>query len=221
MRDRSLGTGIAIPIVLDTGQNSILSVPRANLAISAAHVESARSAIEQADVLVMQFEVSWEAILAGARIASAAGIPILLNAAPASDPPPELIAMATWLVVNEAEADALISEPDRPSQARRLRALGPATVTITLGAEGAVTSTAAGIVHTPAITAEAVDTVGAGDAFCGALAVGLAARQDLEDVMRVAAVAGGLAVTRAGAAASLPTAAAVQRYLAEGTISSL
>lgn len=219
-RDPHAGTGVAIPIVLDSGENSILSIPRANLAITAAQVEAARLAIARASILVLQFEVSWEANLAAAAIARAADVPILLNAAPASDPPRELIAAASWIIVNEREADALVpGAVDRLGQAEKLRALGPGVATITLGGEGSVTATADSTFSTSAIIVNVVDSVGAGDAFCGAVAVAVSEGMSPREAVRLASIAGGLAVTRPGAAASLPDRAAVQRLLDEGTIS--
>ena len=219
-RDRETGTGVAIPIVLDGGANSIISVPRANLALTAAQVEAARPEIQRASVVMLQFEVSWEANVAAAAIASAAGVPILLNAAPASDPPPGLLQQASWLIVNEAEADALVPfSGDRSIQAAALRGLGATAATITLGGDGSVTVTAEGTFATPAHAVTAVDTVGAGDAFCGALAVATSEGQDVRASIRMATAAGAIAVTRAGAAASLPTRREVERVSQEGTIS--
>ena len=220
VRDKEIGTGVAIPIVLDSGANSIISVPRANLAMTAAQVEAARPEIERASMLMLQFEVSWEANLAAAAMASAAGVPILLNAAPASDPPAGLLREASWLVVNEVEADALVAfAGDRLRQATALRGLGPAAVTITLGGDGSVTVTAERAFTTPAHSVDAVDTVGAGDAFCGALAVGITEGQGVERAIQLATAAGAIAVMRAGAAASLPARSEVDRLSREGTIS--
>ncbi|MEX0781818.1 MAG: ribokinase [Dehalococcoidia bacterium] len=217
-RDAPEGTGVAIPVVLDGGANSIFSIPRANLTISRAHVEAAASTIKGAHILLLQFEVSMEANLAAAAIASSAGVPIVLNAAPVAQPPPGLTQAASVLVVNEPEADSLAPfRDDRLDQARALRSLGPQTVVITLGERGCVIASDQLESALPAYPVTAIDSVGAGDAFCGALAVALAENRPLADALRLASAAGALAVTRHGAAPSLPLRGEVQELVSKGT----
>jgi ribokinase len=124
------------------------------------------------------------------------------------------------LVVNEVEAQALSPfDGDRLAQARSLRSLGPRTVVITLGAEGAVVSGDAYDAPVPAFAVHAVDSVGAGDAFCGGFAVGLANGDELAPALRFASAAGAIAVTRPGAASSLPDRIEVENLLGFGTFS--
>jgi ribokinase len=212
------GTGVAIPVVLDGGANSIFSIPRANMAIPVTRVEAAADAIRSADMLVLQFEVAREANLAAARIAAGAGVPVLVNAAPVAPAPAGLWDCVTVLVVNEPEADALVPFPgDRLGQARALRALGPETAIITLGEQGAAAASPSFEGGVPAYGVEAVDSVGAGDAFCGALAVALAEGSRLEAALTLASAAGAIAVTRQGAAPSLPYRNEVEELVSSGT----
>lgn len=210
------GTGLALPMVFDDGGNSIISAPRANMRMTVDAIAAAHPAIAAAEALLLQFEVPMECNLTAARAARAAGATVILNTAPVSECPPELLALADIIVANEVEASALA--PGRPSnpeeQARAFLAAGPGAAIVTLGEEGAVVATADGMTRVPAFPATAVDTVGAGDAFCGALAVALGEGRELLDAVRFACAAGAVAVTRPGAAASLPSRAEVGAILA-------
>ena len=220
-RDVPQGTGVAIPIVFDDGTNSIISIPRANLAISREHVAACASVIESSDLLLLQFEVAMEANRTATAIATSAGVPVLLNAAPVATPPPGLLDSVSILVVNELEADALTGRPgSRQQQAHALRERGPTTVVITLGAAGSVVSSVSFVGAVPAFRVEAVDSVGAGDAFCGALAVALAEERDLQECLLLASAAGAIAVTRHGAAPSLPFRQEVEELVSKGTFTS-
>lgn len=208
------GTGVAVPVVFDDGSNLIYALPRANLALAPADIEAARAVIEAADVLLVQFEVAPEATLAALRIARAAGVRTILNPAPVAPHPGEVFALADLLVPNEVEAAALSGAAGAPleTQAAALRALGPSAVVITLGERGALIESDSGVRRVPAPRVEAVDTVGAGDAFCGALAVRLAAGGPLEASAAYACRAAALACTRPGAAASLPSFDEVEEF---------
>lgn len=208
------GTGLAVPVVVPGGGNSILAAPGANLEVTTQQVEAARPALERADAFLVQFETPMEANLAAARIAARAGAQVILNAAPVLPAPPELFQLADVLVVNEVEAAMLAPEPARhEDRAAQLLAHGPRAVVVTLGAPGAVVATKAAVEHVPSFPVPVVDSVGAGDAFCGALAVALAEGQSLLDAVRFGCAAGALSVTRAGAAPSLPRRAEVELLL--------
>lgn len=212
-RDAANGTGFAAPVVFDDGENSILSAPQANLALQTALVEAAREAIAAAGALLLQFEAPMEANIVAARIARAAGTRVVLNPAPVVAHPPELLALADVLVVNEVEAAMLAGGTHPAAQARTLLG-GRELAVVTLGEQGAVFATAsgeAGVVE--AFPVQAIDSVGAGDAFCAALAVALCEGQAAGAAVRFAAAAGALAVTVAGAVTSLPRRAAVDRLL--------
>lgn len=212
-RDAANGTGFAAPVVFDDGENSILSAPQANLALQTALVDAAREAIAAAGALLLQFEAPMEANIVAARIARAAGTRVVLNPAPVVAHPPELLALADVLVVNEVEAAMLAGGTHPAAQARTLLG-GRELAVVTLGEQGAVFATAsgeAGVVE--AFPVQAIDSVGAGDAFCAALAVALCEGRTAAAAVRFAAAAGALAVTAAGAATSLPRREAVDRLL--------
>jgi ribokinase len=214
-RDQSAGTGVAIPFVLDDGSNAIVAIPRANLSMGALDIVAARAVLAAADMLLVQFEVGMEAVEAAIRLAREAGVPVLLNPAPIAPHPPELLRMPAVLVANEVEAGALAPGcgGDHVREAMELLANGPAAVVVTLGAAGAVLATQKSHVFVPPFIVDAVDSVGAGDAFCGALAVAICEGMEIGDAVRFASAAGALAATRPGAAASLPTRREIEALL--------
>jgi len=204
--DPEAGTGVAVPIVLDDGQNAIFAIPQANLNLGAADIEKARIAIAAADALLVQFEVGMVATEAAMRAARAAGVRVFLNPAPLAVFPEGMLAVATTIVANEVEAAALIPEAagDHLAEVAALAAIAGSAV-VTLGAEGAVfqEGSTAGSALPPPVAA--VDSVGAGDAFCGALAVALSEGRSFAEAVHFANAAGALAVTRPGAQAALPS----------------
>ena len=168
---------------------------------------------------MLQLEVPLEVSLAAAREAKARGKTVILDPGPVRPLPEELLHLTDVITPNETEAEALVGfNVDSPGTAAKaadaLLARGVPTAVVKLGAQGAcfATSTLSGF--QPAFPVEAVDTVAAGDAFNGALAVCLAEGQPLERALSFACAAGALAVTTTGAQDSMPTRAAVQQLLA-------
>lgn len=206
--DPVAGSGVAVPVVLPGGQNSILSAPRANLAMPVAQVDAARDAIATADALLLQFEAPMEVNLAAAGIAAEHGVPVFLNAAPIVPHPRELLALADVLIVNEVEAEMLTPElPATASlsdRARNLAAVAKSAAVVTCGADGCLVARDGDVTAVPAFPATPIDTVGAGDAFCAALAVAVCRGAELVEAARFANAAGAISVGRAGAAPSLP-----------------
>lgn len=213
--DASVGTGVAIPMVFDDGANSIIAIPNANLAMTAADVHAAKEALTGADLVLVQFEVAMEAVEAAIALAHAAGVRVILNPAPMRPYSPALLRQTTILVANEIEAAALVpaAEGDHAEEGWELLARGPAAVIITLGAEGALVTTQEGQEFVPPFRVASIDSVGAGDAFCGALAAALAEGQPLLAACRFASAAGALCAARPGAAASLPTRTEIEALL--------
>ncbi|MCE7929125.1 MAG: ribokinase [Chloroflexi bacterium CFX7] len=210
------GTGVAIPMVFDDGGNSIISVPRANMRMTVDDVTAARDTIAAAGALLLQFEVPMEYNLAAARAARQGGATVILNTAPVAPCPGGLLALADVVVANEVEAAALApGRPPSPAE-QALAFLSPGTraAIVTLGEQGATLAMREGVTHIPPFPVRSVDTVGAGDAFCGALAVALCEGLGMAPAVRFACAAGAVAVTRPGAAASLPDRAEVEALLA-------
>ena len=215
IRDRRHGTGVAIPIVFDDGRNSIISIPQANLALSAADIRAMAELVTSADMLLVQFEVGLEATAEAVRVARDAGVPVLLNAAPIGLHAMDVVLAASHLVANEVEAAALApaAHGDHVQEVRLLLGEREGSVAVTLGEEGALVGSRSGIQFVAPFQVHAVDSVGAGDAFCAAYAIALASGRDAVSAARFASAAGALAVTKAGAQAALPTREAVDALL--------
>jgi ribokinase len=208
--DDTVGTGVGAPLVDESGENSIVIVPRANDRLSASDVEQARAGIATADVVLLQLELPLDTVLTAARIAQESGTVVVLNPAPA--PPNELIArfrgLVDVLVPNEVETRALCGAGDidgDPSAAAALRTRLGMPVVMTRGGRGCLVDDGCDQIVVPAHRVPVVDSVGAGDAFCGALGRCLSAGASLLHAVAYANAAGALAVTRAGAEPAMPT----------------
>jgi len=191
-------SGLAIITVDDAAENAIVVSPGANGNVSPSDVERASAALMAATVTLLQLEIPMDAVLAAAGASE--GI-VILNAAPATHLPIALLKSIDVLVVNRGELATLTGSGD-PLSARSL----PVPVTIvTLGGEGARIIRADTRESVAAIDVTPVDTTGAGDTFCGALAAGLDDGLSLESSVQRAVVAGSLAVTAIGARSGMPT----------------
>ncbi len=204
-------TGLAMISVDPAGENLITVAPGANHEVGAGEVAAAASS--PGDILVICAEIPVPAIKAA--LARTHGTRCVLNLAPAPQTPDEAAAIVAggvdWLVVNETEAAAVLGRKvegltDAAAAAAGLLAAGARHAVVTAGAHGA--ALAGGPQGVPVTIAafgvEAVDTVGAGDSFVGALAVALAAGVRPAEAVRAAAAAGATAATRPGAQAGMP-----------------
>jgi ribokinase len=198
-------TGSAFITVTPDGENTIVVSPGANRSFGPKEVEAAATDIRRARVLAAQVEVGVDAVEAASRIADDAGSRCLLNLAPPREVPDGLLRRCNPLVVNEHEAAFLLGEEVSPEEsARCLLELGPASVVLTLGPDGAVLCAGGSVERFPAPKVKVVDTTGAGDAFVGALAARLVEGETLERATRYAVLAGAMAVRREGAQGALP-----------------
>jgi ribokinase len=214
-------TGRALITVDSGGQNAIVVVAGANAALSELTVRQAQGQIKAARVVLAQLEVADGAVSAAFVTARASGVTTVLNAAPARDVP-ALLSLTDVLVVNELEAARLSATPvddaaSAEAAARRLLAAGPSTVVVTLGAEGALAVRQDEIVRQAAFPVTVVDTTGAGDAACGALAAALAADEDLPAALARACAAGALAASELGATPAALNGPAIARLVSSAT----
>jgi ribokinase len=194
--DADAPTGVALIAVDRAGENTIVVSSGANARVSAADVEAARDVLANAAVTLVQHEVPEEAV--AAAIAAAGGT-VVLNPAPARP----IVAPVDVLVPNRGELEALAGRAGDP--VALARSLDPArAVVVTLGNEGAAVIEGSRVERIPAPRVDAVDTTGAGDAFCGALAEALDAGADLVESARWAVRAAAASVTRPGAQGGLP-----------------
>ena len=204
-------TGCASICVDRAGRNQIAVAPGANLMARATQVEDA--ALHPGVVVLLQMEVPAEEIAALVQRAKARGARVVLNLAPPGELGLDTLRALDLLVVNEHEAAMLGARLGCGDGAAALRAVLAADVVVTRGAAGAEAATAAGVIAVPAFAVTPLDTTGAGDCFCGVLCAGLDRGLTLEAAMRRASAAAAIACTRAGAAASCPTAAETDALL--------
>jgi ribokinase len=222
--DETEGTGVGMPLVEESGENSIVVVPRANSNLSPADIQAASAAIAGADVLLLQLELPMDVVVAAARIAHDAGVLVVLNPAPAPvDGNLEALrGLVDVIVPNEHEARMLgdahhLGDAHQLGDAEavdRLVDRFSTSVVMTVGGSGCVGRDGATAFSVTAHQVDVVDTVGAGDAFCGALGAWIAAGDSLRDAVLHANAAGALAVTKAGAEPSMPRRDAIVRLVA-------
>jgi ribokinase len=201
-------SGMSVAIMQPDGSYGAVIVSGANLAIDAGAVEVP----PDARVLVLQNEVPEAVNLSVARRARAAGVTVVMNAAPARAMDAGMLQLVDVLVVNRVEAEALAGSRDPAAAAQALAALGPGRVIVTLGAGGLVLCDGAVTAH-PAREVAVVSSHGAGDAFIGALAARLDAGEGLADAAAFAQGAAALHVSSAVAARGEITAERVAAFL--------
>jgi ribokinase len=194
--DRQAPTGVALIAVDARGENTIVVSPGANARVDARDVAAASEVVGGAEVVLVQHEVPREAV--AAAIATAGGT-VVLNPAPARG----LAAPVDVLVPNRGELETLAGGRGDPvTLARSITAAR--SVVVTLGAEGAVVVEGDRAERVRAPRVEVVDTTGAGDAFCGALAEAMAGGATVVEAARWAVRVAAVSVTRPGAQGGLP-----------------
>jgi ribokinase len=213
-------TGVALIVVDERGQNSIVVTPGANGRLAPSDIDTAADAIAAVDVLLLQLEISLETVQRAAELAAQHGLKVILNPAPAAPLPQDLLSKVDILIPNEIEAAALSGMPtgntaELEAAAGQLLEQGVGAVILTLGERGALLVDGQSKTLRPAFgVKEVVDTTAAGDAFAGALAVAVGEGLPLPEAISWATAAGALAVTKSGAQPSLPTRAEVLDLLA-------
>ncbi|MFJ8361578.1 ribokinase [Streptomyces sp. NPDC093984] len=211
-------TGVALITVDPSGDNSIVVSPGANGRLAPEDVRAAQSLLHASRVVSAQLEIPLETVEEVVRNLPS-GTRFVLNPSPPRPLPAEVLAACDPLIVNEHEArviagDELGGAPE--DWARALLALGPRSVVVTLGAEGALVAADGSMTRVPSVKVDAVDTTGAGDAFTAALAWRLGTGAALSEAAAYAARVGAAAVTRPGAQESYPTAEEVDALCGAG-----
>jgi ribokinase len=210
-------SGVAPILVADNGENSIVVVPGANGKVDSAYVDRHAALIRSAGMVLCQFELPMETVSYTLALCAEAGVPVMLDPAPAASLPDPVWNQVAWLTPNETEAAFYLHEDAKPEDAaQHLLARGLKGVVLKRGAEGSYIAVAGGrAALVPAFKVDAIDTVGAGDCFNGAFAVALLEGKDPWTAARFASAAAAISVTRRGAQASMPSRAEVDAFLAE------
>jgi ribokinase len=222
-----VASGVALIFVDDQGENLIGVAPGANQELSPDDVDGLPAGLfRKDDVLLVSLEIPVETAVRALRRGAQAGMLTILNPAPVpARPEPELrILLSTAAVItpNRVEALALTgmspeagAQPDWRRCADRLLAVRNLGVVLTLGSRGCEVADTDGTWSIRALPVDAVDTVGAGDAFNGALAVALAEGRPLREAAAWANAAAALAVTKSGAQSALPDREGIDRLAAQ------
>lgn len=219
-RSTTTASGIGFIILDENGVPAMVTSMGANAELTEAEIGAALSASSGARVLLTQFEIDPKIALFAARTARALGMIAVVNPAPAPEAPLDGLEAASILTPNEAEAKVLLGlDPEAPAElpwlARQTRdRTGVGQVIITAGEHGAVGADDTGVWAVKAPVVPVVDTSGAGDVFCAALAVGLVEGYSLRTAAEWACAAAALSVSRAGTIPDYPFRDEVSRFLA-------
>ena len=205
--DRKNASGTALILVDSKGQNVISVALGANATLSPSDIKPFEKDIASASALLMQLETPLETVSRAAEVAHAAGVPVILNPAPARKLPRKLLKLVDWITPNESEAELLtgVKVKDGASArkaAAKLKAMGVGHVVITMGSKGAYCGDCDRLF--PCRKVKAVDCVAAGDTFNGAFVVALAEGRSCEEAIAFAQKASAISVTRPGAQSSVP-----------------
>ncbi|MDA4846316.1 ribokinase [Hoeflea poritis] len=208
-------TGTAVILVESSGENVIAVIPGANGEISDNEAADAVGAMSPDDHLVLQLEIPAPAIRTALKAARERGVISVLNIAPLTDEAVELAAGADIVIANETEFERLAGVPGMDPDARQkilmeLHGRSGQMIIVTLGAEGVIAARDGSLRHAASLPIDPVDTVGAGDTFCGYLAAGLDRGEPFETALRRAAAAGSLACLKSGAQPAIPHRADVE-----------
>ena len=217
--DPEAHTGVAAIAVAATGENHIVVVPGANGRNDDTQLEHLKQLLPKASLLLLQFEMPIPIVTAAAELAHREGLRVVVDPAPAqADLPDRLYRHTHILTPNQVEAAQLVGFPvdtieAATEAARVLQQRGVEIAVITLGEHGVLCVAQDASFHAPAFSVTPIDTVAAGDAFNGGLAVALYKKQPLRAAIGWASATAALAVTRAGAQPSLPTRSQIEAFI--------
>lgn len=211
-------TGVGLIYVNKEGENEIVIDLAANFEFSKAHVEEMLPSLKECELLLMQLEIEYDTVLYAAKKCKEIGLTFVLNPAPYQKLTQELLECCDYFTPNQTEARLLLGlEADDPISdeevAKRIHKMGVKNVIVTLGSGGALYVSESICKKIPGIRVEPVDTTGAGDTFSASFCVALAEGKDVEEAIKIANVAAGLAVTKYGVTESIPFREEVEKYL--------
>jgi ribokinase len=222
-------SGVAVIVVSERGENSIVVTPGANSKVTPQDIESNLDSIRNAGMVLAQLEIPIETVDYLAAICAREGVPLILDPAPAMKLPPSIFNRIAWLTPNQSEAAFYIDGAELAANghlpdeiAKELLSKGSHGVVLKMGERGAFL--ASGEINgtpIPAFKLHAVDTTAAGDAFNGGFATGLMLGKSPAESARFASAVAGISVTRSGAQPSMPSMTEVERFLQDSAIGSI
>lgn len=209
VRNAPTATGVASIFVGGDGENVIVIIAGANGTVSVQDADAAVAAMNPGDILMVQLEIPPATIEAALKAARAKRVKTILNTAPLTTDAQRLAPLADIVIANETEFELLVGRNGLDDKQREQAMVDYAkqsgqTIIVTLGADGVVAVRDGKLFHASSLNVEPVDTVGAGDTFCGYLAAGLDQGFAFDAALKRAAIAGSLACTKAGAQPSIP-----------------
>ncbi|MFH2114197.1 MAG: ribokinase [Spirochaetota bacterium] len=213
-RSPAFSTGVGFVIVDQSGHNEIVIDLGANEDLDKPDMDAMAGAIQQSNLLLVQLETNLGAVIRAMELASAAGVPIILNPAPFQKLPERVVKMASFITPNETEAMAMLGLEgqkmlDGKELARELHRKFGVTAVVTLGHNGAHIVSTEVDQRLPAYDTTVKDTTGAGDTFSAAMAVALGEGKSIVDAVDFANKAAGHSVAVDGVVESIPTRNAV------------
>lgn len=208
-------SGVAPILVASSGENSIVVVPGANGKVTPDVIDMHLDPIRSAGMVLCQLELPLETVSHTLSVCAEAGVPVMLDPAPAADLPESVWTRVAWFTPNETEAAYFLGEVATPEEAAsKLLSRGLHGVVLKRGSEGAYVAVAGGEAKwVRPFSVVAVDTVAAGDCFNGAFAVALLEGHNPWSAARFASAAAAISVTRRGAQASMPTRPEVDAFI--------
>lgn len=223
LRDPQHPTGIGSITVDQHGSNRIIVVPGANLHYNSSELDRIKNIIKTSKILIVQLEMDLNMIEEAVSYASLVHVPVILNPAPAQMLSDEILRNVTYLTPNETEVEILtgikvLTIEDGEAAGKVLLQKGVQNVVITLAEKGALIVNSTGSYYVPSFKVNPVDTVAAGDAFNGALAVEIIKGKSLRDAVEFANAVGALTVTREGAIPSLPNRVEVEAFISHQAV---
>ena len=215
-------TGAAV-ITVCGGDNHIILDVGANGCVTPEVIDAKRDLFAWADILVMQYEIPTESVLAAAKLAHELGKTVVLNPAPVKDVDRELYRYIDLMIPNEFEAELITGiAPVDDASAREviasLRGLGCKNAIVTLGKHGCAYGVGDDVHFAGIYEVVTVDTTAAGDSFIGGICSKICEGWELDRAVRYAGAVSAITVSRAGAAVSIPSADEVENFLKTHTI---
>jgi ribokinase len=212
----AVSSGIAAIFLADSSENSIVVVPGANGNMDRATVDAHAPIIRSAGMVLCQLEIPIDALSYTLAVCAEAGVPVMLDPAPAAALPDDVWKKIAWFTPNETEAAFYLGDgANTEESAQKLLERGLGGVVLKRGSEGAYVAVPGKGGWVPSFAVQAIDTVAAGDCFNGAFAVALLEGRDPWQAARFANAAAAICVTRRGAQAAMPTRAEVDALMAK------
>jgi ribokinase len=214
-------SGVAVIVVSEKGENSIVVTPGANAKVTPQDIEANADLIRDAGIVLAQLEIPTETVDCLAKLCARESVPLMLDPAPAMDLPSRIFSHIAWLTPNQSEAAFYVGHSDHGSNgdlpdeiAKELLSRGSRGVVLKMGERGAfLASQDIRGTLIPAFKLRAIDTTAAGDAFNGGFATGLMLGKSPAESARFASAVAGICVTRPGAQPSMPSMTEVEQLL--------